>query len=348
MKLSFYRSVSELSGITGVVIPSYFSGKVSLDEAKELLGITLQDCELFLDPSNIVVVADGDEKSLKAAGELRKGELKGMEVIGLRENMGKGFAVLKGMELLLEKPRLRYICVRDNDGDHFVNDLPNLLRAALAVEESEGTELVLILGRRHDLHLPMGYVRGELEGIEDRVLCDALRFYLAGKGSWLDLRYSPYGEVPDIGSGYKLYTRSLAEGLLSVWGGHLECLSPEEYWHYLPEIAPFVESVMLGAAFGEVNRMTYNVQPATSFGDFNYRDFYGSALAWMFLRLEIPLDLCALMLDTHMSRSGLWTHPEGKRALIEIKRSVLNKVADFRGERCDHLLGRPPGEVCFL
>ncbi len=348
MNLSFYRSISDLRKVTGVVIPNYFSEKVSFDEAKKLLGITLQDSELFLDLSNVVIVTDGDEKSLKAAEELREEKFRGIELLGSQKNMGKGFAVLKGMKFLLGKTSLRYICVRDNDGDHFVNDLPSFCRAALAIRESEGTDMVLVLGRRHSLHNPMGYVRGELEGIEDRVLCDALRFCLARKGRWLDLRYSLYGEVPDIGSGYKLYTRPLAEKLLSAWGKNLECLTPEEYWRYLPEVAPFSESVILGAAFGEVNRITYNVQPVTSFGSLKYTNFYGSALTWMFLRLEIPLDLCALMLDIHMARSELWTHPEGKKILMEVRKTVLDRVAGFREEECDQLLNRPPGEVRFL
>ena len=64
----------------------------------------------------------------------------------------------------------------DADGDHFPNELVNLLRAANHITQSRGIEKLLVLGRRISRHRPMGYLRGELEELADRILLDALAY----------------------------------------------------------------------------------------------------------------------------------------------------------------------------
>ena len=168
-------------------------------------------------------------------------------------------------------------------------------------------------------------MRGELETLLNRVLVDAVRFALAQRQHILNTRYfSLSGEYPDLHSGYKVYSRRVCERMVErAW----ECppwVGPEIY-RYGVEAVPFVEGVMAGATVGEITRLTR--EPDFSGHDaFARSEANASILLWTFLRLAIHARQAAAILDNHITRLPLWTSPEGRESLLQVRRMVLEKL----------------------
>ena len=160
----------------------------------------------------------------------------------------------------------------------------------------------------------------------NRVLVDAVGFALAQRQQVLNTQYFSFaGECPDLHSGYKIYSRRICELMVErPW----ECpprVGPEIY-RYGVEAVPFVEGVMAGAIVGEVTRLTQ--EPDFSGHDASARpEANGSILLWTLLRLGIGAKQAAAILDNHLSRLTLWTDPQGREALLELRRYVLGNVS---------------------
>jgi hypothetical protein len=163
---------------------------------------------------------------------------------------------------------LHYFTEVDSDGDHFANELVNLVRAGQYVRDRHGGE-VLVLGRRSSKHRPMGFLRGELEGLADRVLLDALYYHSVKSQTPLRLEYATaVEEYPDFHSGFKLVSRAAALAAFmqepQLCGG-----SADAYCRHGCEAVMTVESLVAGARLVLVNRSTFNEQPVTTFGLLN-------------------------------------------------------------------------------
>jgi hypothetical protein len=79
---------------------------------------------------------------------------------------------------------------------------------------------------------------------------------------------------------------------------------------------------MAGAIVGEITRLTR--EPAFSGHDaFGRPETNGSVLLWAFLRLGIGAPQAAAILDNHLPRLTLWTNPQGKASLLELRQYVL-------------------------
>jgi hypothetical protein len=168
-------------------------------------------------------------------------------------------------------------------------------------------------------------MRGELETLLSRVLVDAVRFALAQRQQVLNTRYfSLSGEYPDLHSGYKVYSRKVCELMVQTtwerppWVG-------AEIDRYGVEAVPFAEGVTSGAIVGEITRVTQ--EPDFSGHDaFARPETNGSVLLWTFLRLGIEASQAAVLLDNHIPRLTLWTDLQGRAALIELRRYVLDRL----------------------
>jgi hypothetical protein len=313
----------------GMVIPVWFPPGLPADHVREHLLATLHDCEHVLPWEHVVLVVDGDARSLAIVQALqiacRQQHGQAFDLISSADNRGKGAAVLLGVQWFLERQDLAYLTIRDADGDHALNDLVNLMRLALTLHVSEGTEALIIVGRRNHPHRSLGWMRGELETLLNRVLVDAVRFALAQRQHILNTRYfSLSGEYPDLHSGYKVYSRRVCERMVErAW----ECppwVGPEIY-RYGVEAVPFVEGVMAGATVGEITRLTR--EPDFSGHDaFARSEANASILLWTFLRLAIHARQAAAILDNHITRLPLWTSPEGRESLLQVRRMVLEKL----------------------
>jgi len=324
-RMDEYSPQSRMLDRLGFIVPVWYPPGTSASMRRSLLEVTLQDVETCVRPENICLVNDGDADSRNLLKELSRTDE--FQFIDLETNKGKEYAVTLGMERLLEtRSALAFLAVRDADGDHFIQDLPHLFRTAEAVQRITGP--VMVIGRRNSLTQPMGWLRGELERLQNRVLLDAMRFNRARAGTVLDLRFCvSYGDFPDFQSGYKMYSREAAQRVFNLEASErMGPLSPEEFWHYGTESVSVVEGILQGVTLAEMNRATYRGQPVSGFATFQAAEFYSSVIAWILWRLQIPSTECVLLLDNHIPRLDLWFQPEGRRLLQKIRDIVAGRL----------------------
>jgi len=309
---------------TGVVIPVYLPPTVDVVCGERLLADTVRAyCEVLGEPQRICLSVDGAASATEAVVRLCKET--GVQKFVAGENGGKLRAVNLGVRVLLEaEQKLRYIAIVDQDGDHFANELVNLVRCALHVTSTAGTERVLVIGRRASLHRPMGFLRGELEEWIDRVLLDTLQYHAAVTGQPLSLEYvAPWGEYPDFQSGFKLFSRATAHDVVCSEPATAG-LSPQAYYRHAVETVLTVESVLHGACLAMVNRSTIDTQPVSTFGNFERTVLFADKLLWSFKRLDIPAAFAAQWMANHASRLLLNTlQPQGREEIDGIARRVL-------------------------
>jgi len=225
--------------------------------------------------------------------------------------------------MLLGNPDLAHIAVVDQDGDHFANELLNFVRAADHIRAQASDDRVMVLGRRISLHRPMGFLRGELEALADRVLLDALHYHAAMTGVPLRLEYATLlDETPDFQSGYKLFSRRAAEAVFNT-EPH-QCGVPESaYYRHACETVMVIEAVESGAHLGVVNRSTFNEQPVTHFGKLNQARATADMIIWGCKRLDVPYPFVAQWLANHAPRLLLNTIvPQGKEEVEQVRQFV--------------------------
>ena len=329
--------LAELSRVTGIVVPAYFSAKPSDEMVYHLLWMTLGDSHHYVSLENVQVVVDGDPRTTRLLEGIRERLLREQgetfSITPLAENRGKLWAIREGVSALLAKrPNLDYIVIRDGDGDHAASDVPPLVRTAICLAEAYQSSRIIVIGSRRSRHRPMGWLRGEMESLLDQVTLDALAYHLAGEGRALNLRHCLGDAVPDLSSGYKVYGRPIAQELFVDGEPRMASLSQDDYWHYGPETVTIVEALLKRTVVAEKLRLTWDGQPATSFGDFTHVSLYGELLAWVFARLHIPLEVCAQFYDNIAPGMSLRTTAQGRELLAQVRRYALEKVSGFRGE----------------
>ena len=327
---------SELFRMVGTVVPAYFSSKPTDDTVRHLLRVTLGDCHHYTRLESVWVVIDGDPRTARLVEELRERvfceQRSTFNTLVLPENRGKLWAIKEGARALLDaRPSVGYVVTRDCDGDHAVSDMPALVRAAIHLAEVRGDSRVIVIGARRSRHRPMGWVRGELEALLDRVMLDALAYALARQGRALDLSHcQSRNSVPDLSSGYKVYGREIAKALFLEHEPQMACLSAPDYWHYGPEMVSIVEGILAGAVIGEMQRLTWDGQPTTSFGEFDHLSFHGELLAWVCSRLELPLQVAAQFYDNCVPGTSLRTTAQGRDLLVSLRHYALARVQAYR------------------
>ncbi|MFW5866505.1 MAG: hypothetical protein ACOCX2_01725, partial [Armatimonadota bacterium] len=211
----------QMRATVGSMIPVWFGETTSPEEILGFLGSTLDDAELLVDPSRLVLVVDGcpraEEPTRRAVAEFAQRAGAEPQVIVKSENSGKGGAVCTGFERLLEDEAVEVLNIRDADGDHDIWDLPQLFRQFMTVRESVGRDDVFVVGGRETLARPMGFARSELEHLLNRLTIDAVNATLASGGRCVDERFTArYDRAPDFQSGYKLYSRSAAQAVIDA------------------------------------------------------------------------------------------------------------------------------------
>ena len=310
---------------TGVVIPVYFPANADPGLGQALLADNVRAyVQQVDDPARICLSVDGAEHGMEIAEALAT-EC-GVMAVCTPENMGKMNGLRHGVRALWEREKreeLRYVAAVDSDGDHFANELLNLVRAAVHVQEREGGE-VLALGRRSSKHRPMGFLRGELEELADRVLLDALAFRATKSGEPLRMEYATtHEEYPDFHSGFKLYSRCVVEPVF-LGEPELCALEPAAYYRHGCEAVAVVEALLAGARLALVARSTFNEQPVSAFGQYNRERLVADKIIWPCKRLGVPAPFVEQWLRNHLPRLLLNTLvPEGKQELLQIRRLVL-------------------------
>ena len=333
--LSLAAALEETRQRTGVVVPVYFSegmdGSLSLALLRDNVAAYVQQVG---DPERICLSVDGENHGRKQAEEL--GRMFGVQVVVAPDNRGKLHALRHGMARLCARAECRYLAAVDMDGDHFANELVNLVRTAQFSRGQAGMEEVLVLGRRSSKHRPLGLLRGELEELADRVLLDALAYDAVLAGAPLRLECATaLEEYPDFHSGYKLYSRRTAEAVF-LSEPQLYGVAEDAYFRHGVEAVMTVEALKSGAHLALVGRSTLNEQPVSSFGLLKRTRLVADKMIWPCLRLGVPAAFADQWLRNHMPRLLLATLvPEGKEELLEIRRLVLEGMgAAADGEIC--------------
>lgn len=308
---------------TGVVIPVCFPHDMPSDAAAALLMSTARDfLGVVAGPAAVCLSIDGPGPGV-AAGRRAGGEL-GVQVIESERNRGKFRAVQTGMARLLDDEDLHYLAVVDQDGDHFASELANVVRAARHVESCESAERVMVLGRRISRHRPLGFLRGELEELADRMLLDALRYDAALCGRPLRMQFATtLDEFPDFHSGYKLFTRATAVDVF-LTDPPTAGLAEECWSRHAVEAVITVEAMKAGAHLAAVNRSTLDEQPTSTFGLLDLRRLVADKIIWPCKRLDVPPQFVEQWMHNHLPRLLLGSFlPEGRDELLGVWRLVM-------------------------
>ncbi len=181
----------------------------------------------------------------------------------------------------------------------------------------------MVIGRRTSRTRPMGYLRGELEELADRVLLDALQYDAAVQGRPLRLEFvMPSGEFPDFHSGYKLFDRATAESVFLSEPPDVG-LQEEAGYRHAVEAVIIVEALRHGAVPAEVVRSTYNEQPISTFALLSRPRMVADKILWPCKRLGVPGAFVGQWVDNHLARLELGTlAPEGRQELLTIRNLV--------------------------
>ncbi len=322
MQQDYLRAAEGLRESSGIVIPAYFPRATELELAARLLTDTALGCRTQVgDPARICISVDGENPAAEAARRLEADY--GLTIVVSGRNRGKLGALEEGLRRLIGNESLHYFLLVDQDGDHFPNELPNFIRAARHVATVAQTDRLLVLGRRSSRHHPMGYLRGELEELADRMLVDCLQYHAAIEGRPLNLQFALLlDEFPDFHSGYKLLTRPMVQTLLEN-GVPLEGLAEDAVYRHAVEAVLSVEAVLAGGIIVSVARSTINDQPMTAFGQLNRCRLVADKIIWPARRLRVPAGFVAQWMENHLARLQLGTlAPSGKEELFEIRNLV--------------------------
>ena len=324
-----------------MVIPVYFPQEIDTPCGEQLLRDTVASyVHHVADPAAICLSVDGADFGADIATRLANEFGVVSEVSPA--NHGKLHSAAVGVQKLLENPALRYFTVVDQDGDHFANELLNLVRAAESIRSQTGTDRILVLGQRRSRHHPMGFYRGELEELADRILLDALSYHAAISGVPLRLEYAnALSEFPDFHSGYKLFDRSTA---ICVFTSEPKQMGTSNrcYYHHACEAVMTVEALLHEAYLGTVQRTTTNEQPVSTFNLYGNSRLTADMIIWPCKRLGVPLPFVRQWLANNTARLLLCTlAPEGKALVEEIGQIVINAFGNETEEsETPHL--RPP------
>lgn len=341
MSLTYYLTAKELRGRVGLVVPVWFPPEMEEAEIEAILSCSLADVELYFMPADIVAVVDAAQSAERVLHRLREKQRIYWEIVTLPENRGKGGAVAVGLQYLLSKPQLEFFVIRDDDGDHFVNDVPHLCRLGYQIIAEQDTDLVLVNGGRRDLHRPLGFVRGQYEVLVNDIVWHALQFALARQGRVLNEQYLPLSyPVPDFQSGFKLYSRAAAEKLVTA----SENVEPGML-RWGCEVLAVVETLLAGGVMGEINRITLDAQPLSTYGGEESRlRIYGTLLRWALQRLGLGAQEAQQLIDNALARLLLRRQAEWREELLTLRRQVVSEISK---DTPSDLLASPPFTVAF-
>ncbi len=320
---SYQSALTTMRLSTGIVIPVYFpKGDAAGDAADYLTDTVSAFVQQVDDPMSICLSVDGNAHGAEIAAELA--QQFGVQIVVGEENHGKLQAARQGVDLLIERPGLSFVAIVDQDGDHFANELLNFIRAGEHVQRQSFQSRVLVLGRRISRHRPMGFPRGEIEELADRVMLDALHYHGAVTGRPLRLEYATLlDEFPDFHSGYKLFDIETARRVF-LSEPQLCGVSGSCYYRHGVESVMSVEAILSDAILVVVNRSTLNQQPHSTFGLMHRQQLAADKMIWPLRRLQVPETFVRQFLDNHLPRLLLDTVvPDGQAELREIRRLVL-------------------------
>lgn len=312
----------------GMVIPVWFPEDSDTHQVAALLCATMKDCPRFVHWENVLVVADGAPWAAELAREQAQAfekELGGsFRVLELAENGGKGLAVACGFEELLKKEGISHFCVRDDDNDHSIFDLPHLIRLCLQIQSEEKAELIMVVGARPDIARPMGFWRGEFELLHNACLWECTKYVLARQGRVVNTQWiSGKSQIPDLESGYKIYSRQAAELFISSIRDASDQYGDMRMGHFGVETVPALEILLNDGIIGQGRRTAYDRQPLSTFAaGTKLPRLYANQAIYVYKRLEVAPETALQILRNSIPHSQLARSPEGRGLLDEYREHI--------------------------
>lgn len=294
-------SLSDLARRTAIVVPTYFHPDVSADLIQSILEQTFQDQGIFCPKEQVLIVVDRDTTAHNVIQNVYpESPLYGIPCHVLPRNHAKAGAVEVGLKHLLDKTDAGFLVTRDCDGDHRLEDLLRMFEMALFLKGQVEDDLICVLGSRPSLEKPMGWLREEWEQLTNHVLLAMLDFKQARSGRVVDRRF--WTGLPDIQSGYRLYSRAAAEVVvdsLSTLPDDADVLT------LACEFIPFADLVLQGCGIAQCQRSTLIEQPVSSYADLDFPKVYGALLRFTGIRLGLEPDLVLRVFDNQLLNTSL-------------------------------------------
>lgn len=311
-------SVSRIRQKVAVVVPTYFQPQVPDSVIRPILEGVFADSEIFVAPERTLAVVDRETRAeaiFRTAGP--EDSFSRCQLYRLERNRGKAGAIESGLRELLATTDAEYIVTRDCDGDHVLEDIPRMVGLADSIMHQTGNALVVVMGGRASLEKPMGWVREEWERYTNHVLVNLIEFGLARMDRIFDRRFLN-GQLPDIQSGYRVYSRAAAERAV-----HSLEQVPErkEVQTFACEFMPFADLAIDGAVFGQIQRQTLVEQPVSSYQEVDFAGVYGSLLAHMAEQMGVKRPRLLEMMDSHLPDCSLF-FTDLRNELVRCRRIV--------------------------
>ncbi|HID07319.1 MAG TPA: hypothetical protein EYP10_09250, partial [Armatimonadetes bacterium] len=178
MSGAWVYNTARISDSLAMVIPVWFSSDVPRGSILQLLCDSLMGWEAFVRPENLVLVVDGEQPHVEWALERLRGMLRGdaWRIEMLKTNLGKGGAVAHGIECALAGSDVQCVVIRDADNDHLLADLPPMVTVWQGVCEALRTCDVVVVGARHNLTAPLGWLRAQWETFLNHLIMQVVSY----------------------------------------------------------------------------------------------------------------------------------------------------------------------------
>lgn len=307
-----------------MIIPTWFSDKIEPDDVRVMLKKNLAGSERYVHPQNNYVYLDG----IPYLDALIQSEVEriapGSVVNAAVENGGKGKGVEVGLKEGLEKKEIEWLCIRDADGDHRLEDLPGMLELANQMQDELGDVPICVVGGRFALEPPLTMYRAVYEVILNECFDAAIRYALARRQQTVNsIYYRQYRRVPDLQSGYKLFNRRAAQIALGGFAANKDEL---DVYKLGAEVIPYFEILLHGGVVGERLRSTYREQPTSAYASIKRAEFYAAKMGWAFRRCKVSVENAAKILDAELIHCPLIFDGMGRAELMPFRKLTLEAV----------------------
>ena len=318
--------MAKIHHLTSILIPVHFPPRIGPKVIRETLENTLLGQEAYCRPQNVLLVVDKETPAERVLEEAAPGSpLHGLPLLRLRRNRGKAGAIKLGLEALLDRSEAPFLITRDCDGDHFIEDLPALVRLA---QDLEGDRPVSVFGARPSLMKPMGWLREEWEKLTNALLIDCAVYLAARQEMVVDRRFWN-GYSLDLQAGYRLYDRRAARIAISALS---DLPDDPKAFVFACEPLPFLELVLEGGRVGQIRCTTRVDQPFSNYADFSLAQHYGGLLKYVGQRYRIPNAVLRTLFDNHLVDSPLYLS-EHRDEVLKCRQTLDGEAPLLSGPR---------------
>ena len=312
-----------------MIVPVWFGDEVAEETIERLLALTAAGAERYAAAGRRYYYIDGMSKRRMWLESLLLRLDPEAVVEGAETNQGKGAGVEAGLVKGLGLAGVKWLMVRDADGDHRAEDAAGMLELAAQMERECKEAPLMVVGGRFRLEPPLSLYRAVYEEIINSSTDAALKYALAKKNQVpRQVYYRQYRRVPDWQSGYKLYNRRAAEIAREAFGAAREAFGSLrekgfDAGRYGAELVPYVSVMLNGGVVGERLRSTFREQPTSAYASVRRAEFYAIKLVWVFETCGLSMWNAVRILDAELTYAPLMFDGMGRVELMQFREKVL-------------------------